>query len=224
MTTEYTDHDKTIALCGIYQAAELVNLLATEGKVPATYFEASIDSLFVENPENTLAVFGGKVEKLQFGVQTLLSQMQSSEALKPRSLEITTYVLHLIILERKLAKTDGAFNKISRIIDTARNQRQHFGDYHENVIAALARAYSENVSPLSPQIMVKGRHGHLQNPNTANKIRACLLAGIRSAVLWRQVGGTRLGLIFGRKKYLRAAQALYRPELDKKRDFFSPED
>ena len=222
MNTNYTENDKAIALCGIYQAAELVNLLATEGKAPTTYFEASIDSLFIENPENTLAVFGGKRENIQLGVQTLLSQMQSPEALKPRSLEITTYVLHLIILERKLAKTADAFDKISRIIDTARNQQKHFGRYHENVIATLSRAYSENVSNLSPRIMVKGRQGHLKNTHIAHKIRACLLAGIRATVLWRQVGGNRLGLIFGRKKYLKAAQSLYLPELDQKRDFFNP--
>ena len=214
----YTDQDRTIALCGLYQAAELVHQLATEGQAPAPYFETTIDSLFVENPDTTLDVFGGKVENIQLGVQTLLAQMQSSEALKPKSLEITTYVLNLMILERNLQKQEGAFNDISRIIETARSQQAHFGKLHENVIASLARAYTENVSEVSPRLMVTGRHGHLQNPKTANKIRACLLAGIRAAVLWRQVGGTRLGMIFGRKKTLKAAQTLYRPELDKKRE------
>ena len=221
--SQYTDRDRTIALSGLYQTAELVHLLATTGQAPEPYFSVSIASLFIENPENTLAVFGGRLENIQLGVQTLLSQMQSPEALKPRRLEVTTYVLHLIILERKLAKTEGAFDQISRMIHNAKQQRLHFGEDHPNAIATLARAYTENVSPLSPRIMVKGQHGHLQNTQVANKIRACLLAGIRAAVLWRQVGGTRLGLIFGRKKYLAVAQALYLPELDKKRDFFNPD-
>jgi high frequency lysogenization protein len=214
--TQYTDQDRTIALCGIYQAARIVHELATEGEAPSPYFEVSIDSLFVENPDSTLDVFGGKVENIQLGVQTLLAQMQSAQALQTRSLEITTYALNLIILERKLAKTEGALENIGKMIDNTRVQRTHFGPYHDNVIASLARIYTENVSNITPRIMVKGRHGHLQNPRTANRIRATLLAGIRAAVLWRQVGGTRINLIFSRKKYLRAAQALYRPDLGKR--------
>ena len=42
-----------------------------------------------------------------------------------------------------------------------------------------------------------------------DKIRACLLAGIRSAVLWRQVGGSKWQLLFHRKKLVQAAQQLY---------------
>ncbi|HSR54696.1 MAG TPA: DUF489 family protein, partial [Alphaproteobacteria bacterium] len=36
--------------------------------------------------------------------------------------------------------------------------------------------------------------------------RALLLAGIRAAVLWRQVDGSRLRLLFGRKRIVREAQ------------------
>jgi high frequency lysogenization protein len=38
----------------------------------------------------------------------------------------------------------------------------------------------------------------------ANRIRACLLAGVRAARLWRQVGGSRWQLIFSRGRYLNA--------------------
>ena len=45
--------------------------------------------------------------------------------------------------------------------------------------------------------------------NVQDKIRACLLAGIRSAVLWRQVGGSKWQLLFHRKKLVQAARQLY---------------
>ncbi|MEH6454630.1 MAG: DUF489 family protein, partial [Psychromonas sp.] len=35
-----------------------------------------------------------------------------------------------------------------------------------------------------------------------HKIRALLLAGVRAAVLWRQIGGKRRQLIFSRKAML----------------------
>jgi high frequency lysogenization protein len=207
----YTDQDRTLALIGIYQVSKLVFDLATTGKLDETAYHTAINSLFVENPSNTLDVYGDDVMNIQVGTRTLLSQMGSSDAEDMRNIEITRYALSLILLERSLIKQDGALDKIARTLETAKTQRNHFGDWHENVMASIARAYTENVSNLNPRIMVKGQHGHLQNPQNANKIRALLLAGIRSALLWRQVGGTRWGLIWSRKKYLRSAQALYRP-------------
>jgi len=41
-----------------------------------------------------------------------------------------------------------------------------------------------------------------------NKIRALLLAGIRSAMLWRQCGGSRWRFIFFRRKIQREAEFL----------------
>ncbi|RUM91971.1 MAG: lysogenization regulator HflD [Thiomicrospira sp.] len=206
----YTDQDKAIALIGIYQVAQQVFQLATTGKTDEKAFQTSINSLFCENPQDTLDVFGGEVMNIQLGVDTLLSQMSSNQAVSSRNIEITKYVLSLMILEKNVSKTEGALQKVSRVIESARSQREHFSDFHDNVIATLARAYSENISQISPRIIVNGQHGHLQNPKTANKIRALLLAGIRATLLWRQVGGTRWGLLWSRKKYLQSAQSLYR--------------
>lgn len=43
---------------------------------------------------------------------------------------------------------------------------------------------------------------HLQDSRNADKVRALLLAGIRSAMLWRQLGGRRWQLLFSRRKLL----------------------
>lgn len=209
--TQYTQQDKTLALVGIYQVAQQIYQLATTGTTDDLAFQTSIDSLFCENPEDTLDVFGGDITHLQLGIHTLLAQMQATQADAQRNIEITKYVLSLMILEKNISKSSGTLAKVSQVIESARNQRSHFGNYHENVIATLARAYSENISPINPRIMVNGQHGHLQNPKTANKIRALLLAGIRATLLWSQVGGTRWGLIWHRKRYLQSTQALHRP-------------
>ncbi|KUJ71956.1 high frequency lysogenization protein HflD [Thiomicrospira sp. WB1] len=211
MSNAYTFHDKAIALSGIYQAAQLVFELATTGQASQRAYEVSIDSLYCDNPDQTLDVYGGDVANIQTGVLTLLNQMNGAQATTNRNIEVTKYVLSLMILEKNVSKK-GVLDKVARTIDSSRTQRNHFGDYHENVIATLARAYSENISQINPRIMVNGQHGHLQNPKVANKIRALLLAGLRAALLWRQVGGTRWGLLLSRKKYLQAVQALHRPE------------
>lgn len=210
MNQSYTDQDKAIALVGIYQVAQQVFDLATTGKTDSIAFETSINSLFCENPNDTLDVFGGDVMNIQKGVNTLLSQMSSTQAEQIRNIEITKYVLNLMILEKKLSDDSDALGKVFKVIESARSSREHFGEFHENVIATLARAYTENISPLTPRIMVNGAHGHLQNPHIANKIRSLLLAGIRASMLWRQVGGSRWGLLWSRKRYLRSAQTLLR--------------
>lgn len=204
--SNYTYHDRTLALAGIYQVSKLIYDLATKGKYDETAYQASINSTFNTNPANTLDVFGN-LEGIKLGLNTLLGQMGSDKAVEMRNIEITRYALSLVLLERSLAKTDN-LRKIARVLETAETQRKHFSDFHENVIASLARAYTENLSVLKPLIMVKGQHGHLQNPQNANKIRALLLAGIRSTLLWRQVGGTRWQLLLSRKRYLTEAERL----------------
>jgi high frequency lysogenization protein len=61
--------------------------------------------------------------------------------------------------------------------------------------------------------MVQGDPRHLHAPDNQNRIRALLLAGIRAAWLWRQVGGSRWKILLGRKQlaaagrdYLRISQ------------------
>ncbi|MDX1353171.1 MAG: high frequency lysogenization protein HflD [Thiomicrorhabdus sp.] len=224
--SDYTQQDKTIALIGLYQCSQLVYELATTGKADDLAYKTCVESLFVENPQATLDVYGGDVANIQKGVNTLLAQMSSDQAIQNRNIEITRYVLNLMILAKKLKEQGTPLDNIFKLLETAKMQTEQFGELHENVIATLARAYAENVSVVSPRIMVNGQHGHLQNARVANKIRALLLAGIRSALLWYQVGGSRWGLIWSRKKYLQTTQALHRPTsaTTEKSDFFNPKD
>lgn len=235
MMSEYTQQDKTISLVGLYQCSQLVHELATTGTADQLAYKTCIETLFADNPNTTLDVYGGKVENIQKGVNTLLAQMSSDQSIQNRNIEITRYVLNLMILAKKLKELETPLNNIFGILETAKMQTEQFGDLHENVIATLARAYSENVSDVAPRIMVNGQDGHLRNPRVANKIRALLLAGIRSALLWYQVGGNRWDLLWSRKKYLQNTQTLYRPANDKpkdkddddsnyKSDYFNPKD
>ena len=76
------------------------------------------------------------------------------------------------------------------------------------MLARLADTYASTVSQLQPRIMVQGEPDYLNTPANANRIRALLLAGMRSAVLWRQLGGHRLKLLWTRKRIVACAQAM----------------
>ena len=77
-------------------------------------------------------------------------------------------------------------------------------------MASLGATYQDTLSTLRLRIQVQGDMRYLQQPDTANRIRALLLAGIRGATLWRQVCGHRWQLLFQRKKLLDATRALLR--------------
>ncbi|MDR6354241.1 CII-binding regulator of phage lambda lysogenization HflD [Pseudomonas psychrotolerans] len=73
---------------------------------------------------------------------------------------------------------------------------------HENVIAACGGLYEDTLSTFKQRIQVHGEMRYLQQSATASRVRALLLAGIRSARLWRQLGGHRWQLVLNRRKLL----------------------
>ncbi len=123
-------------------------------------------------------------------------------------MDITRYVISLLHLEKKLKKNKAMTDQIASGLENAKNQMEYFSLSHENVLANLGNIYQETISTLLPRILIQGEQNFLSQQNNANKIRALLLAGIRSAVLWRQCGGNRLQFLLGRKKYLHTAQEL----------------
>lgn len=190
--------DATLALAGIFQATWLVNEVAHRGRAPAEPFEAMIGSLFQVDPPDTVSVYGG-VARLETGLRLLTEHLGG----KPPAdgLQIARYVAAVLHLERKLVKNTELMRRLSDGIGRASAQSAHFSITHENVVAALADLYVNTVSTLTPRIIVGGEHGHLSQPANANKVRALLLSAIRSAVLWRQNGGTRLQLLFKRRQF-----------------------
>lgn len=197
--------DRTLALSGIFQSAYLVDQVARHGMLPQAEFETCLSSLFEMSPPSTEAVYGSRFE-IKRGIQTLIDQMQGDE--DKRNIYIMRYAINLLQLERKLSKHPAMLKKIADELDGAAHQIKHFGLTHSNVIARLADIYSQTISTLTPRIMVSGEDNHLQNQQNANKVRALLLAGIRSAVLWRQCGGNRWQLLFQRKKLIASARQL----------------
>jgi len=72
----------------------------------------------------------------------------------------------------------------------------------------LAKFIRATISTAPARIMVNGEQAYLSRPDIANKIRACLLAGIRSAILWKQCGGTRWKFLFSEKRLQAELQIL----------------
>lgn len=201
----YSQEDRTIALAGVFQVAQLVKDIAREGKSNQVSIESSLESLLNFDAPDVISVFGNISGVIQ-GLRTLQNQLDSKT--QNRNIDITRYAITLIHLQRKLEKNPAMLDEISLRLETVKSQLDYFDLSHANTIAKLAEIYKTTISTMLPKIMIEGEQIYLSNNNNADKIRALLLAGIRSAVLWKQTGGSRLQLLFSRKKYLNSAKKL----------------
>lgn len=204
--------DRTLALAGMFQAVRLVQEVAYTGRIVDTNpFEANIKSLFKTDAATTDEVYGAIPGDLQLGLKTIGEQLRSGKK-QPKDLELMRYVIGLILLEKKLSSSRRVEEKMEIGIERIQRQAEHLSATHSDIIANLGDLYVNTVSTLIPRILVDGAATHLRNPDHVARIRALLLAGIRSAVLWRQKGGSRWRLLLDRKKLVNMANKILSEE------------
>lgn len=193
---------QTLALAGVAQAAYMVHQLSLHGIVAQDKLDTAIATLFVNNPKTTEEVYG-KVSKLNLGLQ-LMQEIFSAKSGSLKSADVMRYIIGLIYLEKNVSKHPTMLDSISQGL--AAIEMRHpdtIFSADDNVIQELGDVYKSTVSTLSFRIQVKGNMNFLKNEKTAAKIRAVLLCGIRSAILWQQLGGKRWHFLVYRKRISR---------------------
>ncbi len=199
-----SDRDRCIALAGMFQAAYLVHDIAYEGRYDEDIATATVHSLFQVDAEDVPSIYGG-IDGIASGLNQIIGQFTGKEK---RNTEITSYVIAMMHLERKLAKQPDMLTIIANGIHIASSRLVHFPMLHQNILGQLADIYSETISTMQPRIMVHGDTMRLQDRDNVNRIRSLLLAGIRSATLWHQCGGTRFKIILSRNRIISSAKRL----------------
>lgn len=199
--------NKTIALAGVCQAAYFANELASTGKVrDITGFEASLNSLYIIDCDDISEIFDSEMSNLNTGLKTLGYAFNRD----PDYLTVLRYTLTLLSLEKKLSKRQDYLEKIQKGIIESRTLQTPDDRFSVPVMTKLANIYSSTISMLQPRIILNGRPEFLKQTIITEKIRAILLAGIRSAVLWTQMGGSQWQLLFKRKAFIEEADNLKR--------------
>ncbi len=200
----HSKYDQTLALAGIYQTASLVKQIANTGMANSAHIESSLETLFRFDANSVEEVYGS-IAGVGHGVKILLQHLNDRSS---RDIEITKYVISLIMLEKKLSNNKPMLEEISSRLNKVESQFEFFSLCHENTFAKLGHIYKETISTLGPKIIVSGEQPFLSSEINASKVRALLLAGIRSAVLWRQCGGSRWQFLFGRKAYIHECEKI----------------
>lgn len=195
--------ERVIAFAGILQACRLVNDLATTGNADIAAAQASLASIFRIDASDAADVYGG-IGGLRMGFETLIAQVEGEQ----RNLQVSRLALGVLRLQGKLMRHAQMPVSLREGIQAVQRQVDHFGPAHPTVQARLAEVYVETLSQLRPRVIVHGNPQHLGNAQVVAQIRALLLAAVRAAVLWRQVGGSQLRLLFRRREYAMLARGL----------------
>lgn len=195
--------NQTLALAGTFQAAILIEELAQTGNCSPQGFECHLDSLFVFDAPTALDVFG-EFGSLQRGFTALDDYLGGRGAESSRN--ITYYVLSMMKIALQVTRDPDLSERLYIGLRLIESRAAEFNMSRANTVGKIDVLYQDHISPLHPRIMVRGDQNHLLNEDNAARIRTLLLAGIRAAVMWRQLGGSKWKLLLARKKYVAQAR------------------
>ena len=201
-------YNEAIALAGVFQAAALVDQVATQGRCDEENFAASVDSVLKLDAPTLEAIYGGQVNflpGLSLGFAELEHVLQEKRTINPDTLR---YVMGLLHLQKKLQREEELINVVRTRLAVLNEQMPHFEDSREMLNERLAGIYEDTLSTFRYRIQVNGNRLYLENPANVCRIRALLFAGIRSVMLWRQTGGKRWHLFLYRQKMLDTVREL----------------
>lgn len=198
---------QTIALAGVAQSARLVDQVSKTGSYPTEFLESSVKSLFVFDIKEAEDIFGG-LPGVRLGLQNLCALLANQGDREQR--DTARYFSNILYIERRFAADATMLDVVRARLEHASFRAEHFAGSVNTICHSVSGIYQDTLSTLPRRIKVTGSAQHLENPQHADMIRSLLLAGIRSAFLWRQLGGHRWKLALQRQATLRSAQDMSR--------------
>jgi high frequency lysogenization protein len=195
-------HERVLALAGLAQALKQVRRIADTGQAEAAVLETALDSVFRIDAESPESVYGD-VQALRPGLMLLREYLgnEGKDELLPR------LALSVTQLERRFVRDHLMAQRVHDGILAAQPAAARLGSTHPEVLSALGSLYADTVSNLRPRVLVQGNPHYLGQADIVAEIRAVLLAALRSAVLWRQMGGSLWDFLLNRRRMLAAVES-----------------
>ena len=203
MTHSYDE--RVLALAGLAQALQQVRRIAETGQSETDAARPVLDSVFRIDADSAAEVYGG-ARSLEHGLRALSDYLSNrgSDPLLPR------LALATLQLERRFSGEPNTLGAVANGIAAIAPQAGSLGSTHPDVLAALGGLYADTISHLRPRIMVQGNPHYLGQAGVVSEIRALLLAAVRSALLWRQLGGSQWQFLLARRAMMQALGARLR--------------
>ena len=167
---------------------------------PLAGIEHLLVPLFTIDADSLAAVFAPPA-RYRNGIETAGSAIAGER----NALRLLNYAFAVMELATLLKREDRIAGQLSQRLRALADAPRDAA-----LLLALDETYQETIGRLGKRIQVSGDPNALKQPQVAARIRALLLAAVRFAWLWRQLGGRRWQLIVGRRKALASMDALKR--------------
>ena len=186
--------DRVLALGALLVALSQVRRIAETGQSDTATLQLALDSVFRLDAADTAAAVGG-VDAVRPGLRLLrdyLAGTNKDEALGKLAMAVMQ-------LERRFVADAAMTERVRTGLRALQGPVERLGSPHHDVVAGLASLYADTISHLRPRVMVQGNPHYLGQAGVVAEIRALLLAALRAAVLWRQMGGSLWDFLFRRR-------------------------
>lgn len=197
--------DRVLALAGMVQALSQVRRIADTGQAHADVLATALDSVFRVDADTAADVYGG-VPALHHGLQLLRDYLEGGL----RDEQLPRLALAVTQLERRFVRDPDMIARVRNGIRAQHDAARRLGSTHPDVLNALGALYAETLSHLRPRVLVQGNPHYLGQAAVVAEVRAVLLAAVRSAVLWRQLGGSYWDLLLRRRALAETVRSLLR--------------
>jgi high frequency lysogenization protein len=197
--------NQTLALAGIFQSASLIEQLAYSGELNQAAYDCSFDSLFTFEAPTAIDVFGN-LAGLVRGLKALTRYLGGENQDSGRN--VAYYVLSMLKIASRLKHDQKLAARIQTGLQSIESQAADFEMSRTSIGSKIDGLYQDTISTINPRVMIQGEQNYLTNSANASRIRVLLLAGIRAAVLWHQLGGSKWKLMISRKKYVHSANRI----------------
>jgi high frequency lysogenization protein len=201
----HTDQERAIALAALSQITYCIQRITYDGIIEDQLIAPCLYSLLQVDADNVESIYDlpGSVTT---GAQKILKKSPHDH----QTWERFRYIELLMRYEKKLHQQQhqALLTKLRQQMLTLIAQCEHEDSTDSYPVAQFASIYIETIGQIKPRILIHGQKVHLQDHHFQCYIRALLLAGIRAAMLWHQLGGSRW-LILWRYRSLVAALENY---------------
>lgn len=192
---------RSLALAALFEALGEVH--ATAVGEPPEDLGHLLRPLFTVNAESMSEVFPAP-KRHHRGIETAMSALAGNHS----HLQLIKYAFAVMDLAARLQRDQAKAAQLGRLLDATPVNAASFTSFEADALRALADIYVQTVSSLGRRLQVSGKSEALQKPLAADRIRALLLAAVRFAWLWRQLGGRRWFLLLKRRRLWLALDAL----------------
>lgn len=200
-----TFDERVLALAGLLQALTQVRRIADTGQSENQQLQTALGSVFRVDANDTEAVFDG-AGNLRVGLNLLRDYLRNGN----KDAALGKLVMAVLQMERRFVSDEAVTGQVLAGLHRIESDAQVQGSNHPEVISGLAKLYAETISGLRPRVMVQGNPHYLGQAGVVAEIRALLLAALRAAVLWRQLGGSLWDFVFQRRAMAAAIDARLR--------------